>query len=107
MRIVRFSNDGFEPQYQSYHLKKMPYCDNEKLVEYGVWAFLDGYIKVNDLDRLGEFKHVWVADIFPDSIVVDATFSKLLKITEQECKDRGFFIPQSSMNSIKNIKQIF
>lgn len=108
MKIVRFSDNGFTPERQTYHLSKNTKFINDNFLklEYGAWVFLDGFIRVTDLDCLKKISHIWTGDISPKTMVIDAAFNKWLNIADDECKTRGFFLPANSLRNIKYIKKI-
>lgn len=135
MKIIRYSKTGFKPQYQSWHLRNhvnyhlnrfdisqfpdflQPYIleNHEKLVsfyreqqenlQHGVWAFIDGYKNNQSLNHLKECVPCWEAEISDDAIVVGANWDHLMPITDGECKGFGFFIPESQMGTIHNVRR--
>jgi hypothetical protein len=111
IQIVRFSEDGFIPKEQSYHMRLYKHnsfvIENEKILKSGIWVFIDGLIKIGHLDHLKECKNAWVASISPNTLVINAAWSKFIKISDNECKNYGVFIPESTIKAIKDIRKIF
>lgn len=135
MRIIRYSVNGFKPQYQSYHLKDvyyhlynfniadypewmheivldmhykrvMFYKENISDFQYGIWAFIDGYKNNQSLNHLKHRVPCWSADISDDTIVYSVNWDKKIKITDDECKVFGFYIPANQLKTLKNIKRV-
>jgi hypothetical protein len=111
IKIVRFSDDGFIPKEQTHHMKLHKNnsfaVENAEILKSGIWVFIDGFIKIGHLDCLKECKHAWIASILPNTLVVDAGWSKFIKISDNECKDYGVFIPENTIKAIKDIHKIF
>lgn len=136
MKIVRYSNSGFEPQYQSYHIKNhieyhlnnfpslfvFPehlrgtilqqhnrcmefYKSNRQRLERGVWAFVDGYKNNQSLNHLKNRVACFEADVPDDMIVFGANLDRMFPITDSESLAFGFFIPESELSKIKNIRK--
>ena len=135
MKIIRYSVDGFKPKYQSYHLKGVHYHlskfniedypkwmrhsvldihnkivvfykENYSDFQYGIWAFIDGYKNSQSLNHLKHRVPCWSADISDDTIVYGVNWDKKLKITDDECKVFGFYIPANQLKTLKNIKRV-
>jgi hypothetical protein len=135
MKIIRYSFDGFKPQYQSHHLKHVNYhlydfnlneipkhlqdaClsihnellpfyqENLKDFEYGIWCFIDGFKDSQSLNHLTKVTPCWRAEISDDTIVYDVNWKKKLKITDKACELFGFYLPQNKLHDIYNISKI-
>jgi hypothetical protein len=134
MRIIRYSKNGFVPQHQTHHLRDVFYHLNEfdinefpehlryhiqerhnKLVpfyhenyvylQYGVWAFIDGYKNNESLNHLRELVPCWEAEIPDDTVVFDVNWERTIPITDGLCRSFGFFIPEQQMHSISGIQR--
>lgn len=135
MKIIRYSVNGFKPKYQSYHLKDVHYhlhnfniaeypewmrdialdvhdkrvafyTENYSDFQYGIWAFIDGYKNNQSLNHLKYRVPCWSAEISDDTIVYSVNWDKKLKITDDECKVFGFYVPANQLNTLKNIKRV-
>lgn len=131
MKIIRYSFDGFKPQYQSHHLKYVDYHLNEfnlneipthlqfeclkfhnKIVpffkenyndfKYGLWAFIDGFKDNQSLNHIKKRVPCWEAEISNDTIVYHVNWDKKFKITDERCKLFGFYIPKNQLITLKN-----
>ncbi|MDD3123567.1 MAG: hypothetical protein PHC62_08675 [Candidatus Izemoplasmatales bacterium] len=136
MHIIRYSVNGFKPQYQSHHLVEIDYEQNgfikdfnkipehlkieclkrhnrlvpfykqhNDLFQYGVWAFINGYKNNQALNHLKYKVPCWEADIDDNAIVVGVNWDHLMFVKDGECTIFGFYIPEQSMQSIRNIKR--
>lgn len=133
MRIIRYSINKFEPQYQSHHLKmvdnelsnfnieeypshlqKFIMAQHEKLVpfykenyndfKYGIWAFIDGFKDNQSLNHLKKKVPCWRAEISDETTVYGVNWDEKFKITNDLCKLFGFFIPQRELHTLKLYK---
>lgn len=134
MKIIRYSFRGFEPQYQSHHLKNVYYHLNDfDLSEYpahlqssilenhnekkkfflnhledfqfGVWAFIDGHKDNQALNHLKRKTPCWEAEISDETIVYHSNWDKQISITDSMCKLFGFYIPVNQLGTLANIKR--
>jgi hypothetical protein len=134
MHIIRYSDYGFNTQYQSHHLKRVKdemfhfdisifpdhlkkvgqeirnkhlpfYYQNFHLFKRGVWAFIDGHKNNQSLNHLRHIVPCWEADIDDNTVVIDVNWERLISIMDQECRIFGFYIPEQSMSSLKNVKR--
>lgn len=134
MHIIRYSINGFKPQYQKYHLaqvyydmhefnifevllhlrqvcldrhnKLIPfYKENLYLMQKGIWAFIDGYKNNQSLNHLKQKVPCWEADIDDETVVLGVNWDHTMSITDSECKAFGFYLPEQYMNSLKNVKR--
>lgn len=132
MIILRYSFNKFKPQYQSYNLKDVKYHLNKFNInkypewmryeinkehikkaeffrqnlsdlKYGIWAFIDGYKNNQALNHLKRLTPHWRAEISNNTIVIDSNWTKTMKITDNECKNFGIYIPQSQLRTLKII----
>lgn len=132
MIILRYSFYGFKSQYQSYHLKEVDYHlnkfninkypkwmradinqihkhkieffrNNLNDLKYGVWAFIDGYKNNQALNHLKRKTPHWRAEISDNTIVINSNWNKYMKITDDECKIFGFYIPKDQLKTLKII----
>jgi hypothetical protein len=135
MKIIRYSKDGFKPQYQSYHLQNhvdyhlnhfniadfpkhlQPFVleQHNKLVSFytehledlqrGVWAFIDGYKNNMSLNHLKERVPCWEAEIPNSTIVIGVNWDHAMLITDSESTAFGFYIPEQQMKYIQNVRR--
>jgi hypothetical protein len=131
MKIVRYSNCGFTPQFQKHHLSGIDYELNEfdiaiypdhlkhhillaheKLLPfwkehyqdfiYGIWVFIDGHECMQSLNHLSIIPKRTLAEIDDSTIVYDVNWERQLKITDEICQYFGCYIPESQLGSIRN-----
>ena len=89
------------------HYKRvMLYKENISDFQYGIWAFIDGYKNNQSLNHLKHRVPCWSADISDDTIVYSVNWDKKIKITDDECKVFGFYIPANQLKTLKNIKRV-
>lgn len=135
MKVIRYSVNGFRPQYQSnhlnthvlYHLKRFDlsvfpkhlrwqikqihdnlypfYKENFDDFRYGVWVFIDGYKDNQSLNHLKRKVPCYEAELPDDIIVYDVNWSKQMKLSDPECKIFGCYVPKRSLKGIKNIRR--
>jgi hypothetical protein len=107
--ITRFSDEGFSPQLQSYHLNKNKTSkfvnDNEDRLKMGVWVFLKDH---EHFFRLWKriFLKKWEATVPSDLLVVNTDWDKFVKITDPIVKRQGCFIPKDNLKFITNVKRL-
>ena len=130
MKIIRYSIEGFKPQYQSHHLEDIKYHLNDfdisvypkhlqmsiqKIHEHkvsfyqgnyedfqcGIWAFIKGYKDNQSLNHLKRKVPCWEAEISDNIVVYDVNWEKKILITDRLCKIFGFYIPKRNMNTLK------
>jgi len=135
MEITRFSEHGFEPQYQSFHLKhiiepmlklyrtrnyedipqvgieyfkkfaKFVY-ENLDDFKYGIWVFVNNHIEYSSLSHLKSKISVWKADICDFIYVYDVNLDEKYKITDKRARFFGCYIPQKELKYITNIHKV-
>jgi hypothetical protein len=89
------------------HYKRvMLYKENISDFQYGIWAFIDSYKNNQSLNHLKHRVPCWSADISDDIIVYSVNWDKKIKITDDECKVFGFYIPANQLKTLKNIKRV-
>lgn len=135
MKIIRYSVDGFKPQFQAHHLADVNYHLNEFDInvypehlrysiqkqhdnnlpflkenyndfECGIWAFIDGYKCNQSLNHLNQRVPCWEAEISDDTIVYDVNWEYKMSITDNKCRLFGFYIPISQLHTISNIQRV-
>jgi len=136
MEITRFSNHGFEPQYQSFHLEntikpmlklyktgkyesmsqagieyfkkfaKFIY-ENQDDFKYGIWVFVNDCIEYHSLSHLKRKVSMWKADICDFVYVYDVNLDEKYKITDKRARFFGCYIPQKELKYITNIRKIY
>lgn len=136
MKIIRYSVDGFKPQFQvhhihmyvNYHLFKFNleaypedlkrfckeshdvryklYRDNFDDFQRGIWVFIDGYKDRQSLNHLNKLVPCWSAEISDDTIGYDCNWEKKIKITDNTCKFGGIYIPENQLYTISNIQRV-
>lgn len=135
MKIMRYSVNGFKSQYQSEHLKtfvhyhlydfdinifpehlkyeiqkihneKVPfYTENYEDFKYGIWAFIDGYKNNSSLNHLKYRVPCWTAEISDNTIGYNCNWDKKIKITDEDAKCGGIYIPKSQLVTLSNIQR--
>ena len=134
MKIIRYSPEGFKPQHQSHHLKDIYYhlndfnlseypihlqpsikkihlekvefyTKNYKDFQYGVWAFIDGYKDNQSLNHSTRKVPCWEAEISDNTLVYHVNWDKQMIITDCLCKIFGFYIPESQLGTLNNIRR--
>lgn len=134
IKIIRYSTQGFKPQYQSNHLENVHYhmyrfnlndfpefmrhtvqkLHEEQLSFYqrhyddlkeGVWFFLDGHKNNQSLNHLKHKVPCWEAEIEPDVLVYDCNWEKLIPLTDPFVEWAGCYLPKFQMHKIHNIKK--
>lgn len=134
VKIIRYSTQGFKPQYQSNHLENVHYhlhnfnindfpehlqyeiqSLHERHVKFytehyedlreGIWFFLDGHKDNMSLNHLKYRVPCWEAEIETDVLVYDCNWEKIVPLTDSIVECFGCYIPKSQMNKIHNIKK--
>ena len=134
MQVIRFSDEGFKPQYQSYHLESVKWeqteFDIEKFPEFlrrdiqanhdshitfydkyyddltsGVWVFIKGNLCRQSLNHLKEIPICWEATLPDDTFVIDVNWEKQIRLDDSLCRVFGCFVPESSLQYISNTHQ--
>ena len=133
-RIIRYSTQGFKPQYQSHHLKNIDYdlhsfdinnfSDNlsyfiqqnhENRIkfykehyqdfQYGIWFFIDGHKNNQALNHLKHKVPCWEAEIENDVLVYDVNWEYQTTLSDSFGINSGFYLPVSQIHKIHNIKK--
>lgn len=134
IKIIRYSTQGFKPQYQSNHLENVHYHmhrfnlnDFPKHMRYtiqklheehlsfykehyedlkeGIWFFLDGHKNNQSLNHLKHKVPCWEAEIESDVLVYDCNWEKLISLTDPFVEWAGCYLPKSQMHKIHNIRR--
>ena len=88
------------------HEKLLPfYQQHINELQYGVWAFINGYKNNQSLNHLRERVPCWEADISDNTIVFDVNWEYVMPITDMKCEMFGFYIPKQQLNTLHNVKK--
>ncbi len=133
-KIIRYSTQGFKPQYQAEHLKNVHYHlhgfnindfpehlkniiqkQHEKHLsfykahyndfQYGIWFFIDGHKNNQSLNHLKRKVPCWEADIENDALVYDVNWEYQTNLSDSFGIDCGFYLPASQIYKIHNMKK--
>lgn len=134
-RIIRYSLYGFNPQYQSHHLKHINYDlynfnikDFPEHLQYviqerhnrllpfyqehyedfkeGIWFFLEGHKNNQALNHLKRKVPCWKAEIEDDAIIYDVNWESIVTLDNSIVEMFGCYIPKREMYKIHNIQKI-
>ena len=132
-RIIRYSTQGFKPQYQSEHLKNINYHLNDFNIndftehlryiiqrqhekhlsfykehyqdfQYGIWFFIDGHKNNQSLNHLKNKVPCWEAEIENDVLLYDVNWEYQTTLSDPFGINSGFYLPASQIHKIHNIK---
>jgi hypothetical protein len=111
IKIIRYSNDGFKPQYQKQHIEVFYshlYFEIElSNLKYGIWCFIDGFEDKQSLNHIkGDLPDKYEAYVPDDLIVYDSSWFRRIKITDDLCKCFGIFIGYDECKLITNIRKL-
>jgi hypothetical protein len=130
MYIIRYSIDGFKPQYQFYHLDGVNYELNEfNIFDYplhlrtiileqhkkrimfykehyndfkqGIWVFIEGYKDNQSLNHLKQRVPCWKAYIDDNAICYDCNWGKQVTVSDSYIHFGGCYIPESQLSTLK------
>lgn len=133
-RIIRYSTQGFKPQYQSEHLKNINYHLNDFNIndfpehlryiiqkqhekhlsfykeyyqdfQYGIWFFINGHKNNQSLNHLKRKVPCWEAEIENDVLVYDINWEYQTTLSDPFGINCGFYLPASQIYKIHNIKK--
>ena len=133
-RIIRYSTQGFKPQYQSHHLKHIDYHinnfnindfpehlryiiqhnheahlqfykENYKDFQYGIWFFIDGHKNNQSLNHLKNKVPCWEAEIENDVLLYDVNLEYQTTLSDPFGINCGFYLPVSQIHKIYKIKK--
>ena len=133
-RIIRYSIQGFKPQYQSHHLKHIDYHLNDFNIndfpeylrhiiqkqhevhlqfykehyqdfQYGIWFFIAGHKNNQSLNHLKHKVPCWEAEIENDVLVYDVNWEYQTTLSDPFGINSGFYLPVSQIHKIHNIKK--
>lgn len=134
MKVIRYSEYGFQVHEQTHHMeqvnyllnefdingipeflryeiqkinekKKKLYVENYEDFKKGIWVFIDGHKSNMSLNHLKKLVPCWEAD-FPDDIdVYDVNWDHKLKLSDVECTYFGCYVPARSLEKISNIRR--
>ena len=134
-KIIRYSLNGFKPQYQSHHLERINYDlynfnikdfpehlqyviqeRHDKLLPFyqehyedfkaGIWFFLEGHKNNQALNHLKRKVPCWKAEIDDDAIVYDCNWENIITLDEPIVEMFGCYLPKCEMYKIHNIQKI-
>lgn len=136
MELIRYSNNGFNAQYQDYHIEHyIRYClDSFDISKYpdhlkdivqeqhdvrvklytqyheyfksGIWCFIKGHVNQQSLNHITIATQGYSAVVPDDTIVVGCNWDKLYPITDVESRVCGFYIPACNMDFITDITRL-
>lgn len=134
MKIIRYSNQGYKAQEQTYHIEKLNGCfNNFNIADYpehlkeiikeinerhfafynkhqadlkrGIWCFIDGYKDNLSLNHIKKRVACWEAEVPDDIECYDCNWERLTTISDSIVLCGGCFIPEREIYKIKNIRR--
>lgn len=134
MKVIRYSVDGFKPQYQKHHLnnvnmtmikylpdslneyqkkcildiyeKRIPfYKEHYSDFKSGIWVFRDGYKDKQSLNHLTKLVPCWEAELPDDTEIYDCNLDRFVIISDNITKIGGCYILQRELYKLTNIRR--